>query len=344
MTKRYGNLWEEITSMETLRYAHSQAKRGKGHYSAVKRVEKDVEAHLLAIRESLLNKTFSTGKYQIEDRIEGGKMRRIYKLPYYPDRIVQHALMSVCGPIFRRSMIRDTFQSMPQRGTSDARRRVQKMMEEDPQIYALKMDIRKYYPSINNDLMKVAVRKKIKDKNVLWLMDNIIDSMKGIPIGNLTSQYFGNIYLTSFDWWVKQELGVKYYYRYCDDLIIFYDNKKQLRAWRKLIEKKLNDIGLDIKPTWQIYDTVKQGADFVGYVFRPDKTQLRPSIAEKFKAHCKKGRKGIISPKRLLEGLAAYKGWLMRANAKKLWRDNITNRMIKKCNTIFKTNPLKGAI
>jgi RNA-directed DNA polymerase len=141
--------------------------------------------------------------------MEGGKMRRIYKLPYYPDRIVQHALMSAVGPIFRRSLIRDTFQSLPERGTSDARRRVQKMMKSDPQAYALKMDIRKYYPNVNNDKLKEVIRRKIKCKDTLWLMDNIIDSMSGLPIGNLTSQYFGNIFLYEFDWWVKQELKVK---------------------------------------------------------------------------------------------------------------------------------------
>lgn len=340
--KRHGDLWGEITSMETLRYAHQQAKRGKGHYSAVKRVEKDVEGHLQQIQEMLRNKTFATGEYQIEDRMEGGKLRRIYKLPYYPDRIVHHALMAVAGPIFRRSMIRDTFQSLPQRGTADARRRVQKMMKEDPQPYALKMDIRKYYPSIPNNEMKKAIRQKIKCQDTLWLFDNIIDSMDGLPIGNLTSQYFGNVYLTNFDWWVKQELKVRYYYRYCDDMILFGKDKAQLRDLRKRITAKLEKIGLEIKPDWQIVDVAKQGVDFVGYVFREKQTRLRPAIAHRFRQRAKNS--WPFSPKALLDGLVAYKGWLMRCNAKKLWRTHVTSKIVRYCNSVYAKNPITGGI
>lgn len=341
--KRYGNLWEEITSMETLRYAHAQAKRSKGHYSAVKRVEKDVEGHLLAIQKALRDKTFTTGTYRIQERMEGGKMRTIYKLPYYPDRIVQHALMAVVGPIFRRSLVRDTFQSLPQRGTSDARRRVQTMMKSDPQPYALKMDIRKYYPSIPNEKMKDAVRRKIKCTDTLWLCDNIIDSMQGLPIGNLSSQYFGNVYLCWFDWWVKQELGVRYYYRYCDDMVLFAQNKKELRQWRKQIENKLHKMGLELKPDWQIVNTEKQGVDFVGYVFQQKQTRLRPAIAKRFKQHLKQSL-FAFSPKFLLDSLVAYKGWVMRANAKRLWRSHVTHRIVRYCDTVYKLNPIRGAL
>ena len=342
--KRYGNLWSEITSMDMLRYAHSQAKRGKGHYSAVKRVETDVEGHLERLQKSLLDKTFATGEYQIEDRMEGGKMRRIYKLPYYPDRIVQHALMAVVGPIFRRSLIRDTFQSLPQRGTADARRRVQKMMHEDPQRYALKMDIRLYYPTVDNERLKTIIRRKIKCKDTLWLLDNIIDSMHGLPIGNLTSQYLGNVYLYPFDWWVKQTLGVKHYFRYCDDIVFFSNDKKELRTWRRSIEQELNSLGLYIKPNWQIIDTEKQGVDYVGYVFSPGYTRLRKTIAENFKAHAKKSREKRLTLQRAAEGLVAYKGWVMRANAKELWRKNVPHHVINGCNGLYKTNPLRGAV
>lgn len=342
--KRHGNLWKRITSVETLKNAHTIAKRGKGHYASVKEVEKDVEGHLLRLRDALLNKTFTTGQYVVEDRMEGGKMRRIYKLPYYPDRIVQHALMSVVGPIFRRSLIRDTFQSLPHRGTSDARRRVQKMMKSDPQAYALKMDIRKYYPNVDNGKLKEVIRRKIKCSDTLWLMDNIINSMEGLPIGNLTSQYFGNIFLYPFDWWVKQELGAKHYYRYCDDLVIFSDDKVTLRKWQKDIESYLNDLGLDLKPDWQIVDIAKQGVDFVGYVFKKDSTRLRPSIAKRFKAHAAKGAKKENLPEDTIKGLVAYKGWIMRCNAKRLWRAHVPNSLIKYCHGVYTTNPLKGCI
>ena len=342
--KRHGNLWQHITNLDTLKGAHILAKRGKGHYASVKEVEKDVEGHLKRLQQDLINKTFKTGQYIIEDRMEGGKMRRIYKLPYYPDRIVQHALMSVVGPIFRRSLIRDTFQSLPDRGTSDARRRVQKMMKADPQAYALKMDIRKYYPNVNNDKLKEVIRRKIKCKDTLWLMDNIIDSMDGLPIGNLTSQYFGNIFLYEFDWWVKQELKAKYYFRYCDDLVLFHNDKVALRSWQLSIQTYLHNMGLSIKPDWQIVSTEKQGVDFVGHVFGAKQTRLRKTIAQRLEAHANKCKRQEIPAKKAIDGLAAYKGWVMRCNAKTLWRKNVTRRVAAYCNDVYKTNPLKGCV
>lgn len=342
--KRHGNLWAEIVSMDTLRNAHSVAKKGKGHYISVREVEKDVEGHLRRLQKDLIEKKFTTGKYEVEDRMEGGKMRTIYKLPYYPDRIVQHALMAHVGPIFRRTFIRDTYQSLPSRGTSDARRRIQKMMKSDPQRYAIKMDIKKYYPNVDNEKLKTIIRKKIKCPDTLELIDNIIDSMPGLPIGNLTSQYFGNVFLSEFDWWVKQDLTVKYYYRYCDDLVLFGNDSRILKRQFYAIQKYLNDLGLEIKHTWQLIDLNRQGVDFVGYVFSPAGTRLRKSIAVRFEKHSARSRMCKIPPKRALDGLAAYKGWMMRGNAKRLWRKNITRRLATYCNDIYKTNPLKGRI
>lgn len=342
--KRYGNLWDEITSIENLRYAHEMAKRGKSHYGAVKKVEKDVEGHLLKIQKMLREKTFTTGKYKVENRIEGGKMRTIYKLPYFPDRIVHHALMSVTGPIFRKSLIRDTFQSLPKRGTSDARRRIQKMMKTDAQNYALKMDIKKYYPSVDNELMKLAVASKIKCKNTLSLFNNIIDSIKGLPIGSLVSQYLGNVFLSSFDWWVKQKIKVKYYFRYCDDLLFFSKSKEKLRKLKVLVKEKIESVKLNIKKTWQIVNIEKQGVDFVGYVFKKYETRLRKTIREKFCHHCSKVRGRKINPLKSLQGLVAYKGWVMRANCKLLWRSQVSNSTIRYCRNVYKSNPIEVAL
>jgi hypothetical protein len=341
--QRHGNLWEQIVSTQNLLEAHKQAKKGKSHYTAVKRTERNVEENIAKIRESLLSKTFTTGVYKIEDRMEGGKMRRIYKLPYYPDRIVQHALIAVIGPIFRKSLIRDTFQSLPCRGTADARRRVQKAMtgEHTPK-YALKMDIKQYYPSIDNEKLKVIIAAKIKCKETIWLIHNILDSMPGLPIGNLTSQYFGNVYLYQFDWWAKQTLKAKHYFRYCDDIIMLADTKEELRDWRKEVENKLGNLGLTIKPDWQIYGLDKQGVDFVGYVFSPNKTRIRKSIAERFRNHAAVAKK--LGPLKAIRVFVAYKGWMMRANAKRLWRKYVTPKIIKWVNPVFLTNPIKGAV
>jgi len=342
--KRQNDLWQQIVSEENLRNAYEMSVKGKSHYSAVKKVKKDLEAHLACLQSMLVNGEFKTGEYKIEERMESGKMRTIYKLPYYPDRIVHHALMLVVGPILKKSLIRDTFQSLPGRGTSDARRRVQKMVKLHAPRYALQMDIKKYYPSVNNDTLKIMIRRKIKCAKTLELIDNIVDSMKGLPIGSLTSQYFGNFYLSSFDWFVKQDLRAKNYYRYCDDLVIFHDRKKVLREWFKRIKDELEILHLTIKPTWQILDMEKQGVDFVGYVFKQDQTRLRPAIAQRFKRLAKTiTRKGTPNKANAFS-LIAYKGWMMRCNAKQLWRKSLRYGALNRCGLYFKKNPLKGAL
>jgi len=321
--KRHGNLWDKVVDLDNIKFAHQQARRGKAYYTEVKMVDADVDKYAKEIQEMLINKTFTTSPYEIEDRFDGRKMRTIYKLPYYPDRIVQHALLNVIGPIIVDSFIRDSFQSIIGRGTHDAAKRVKKLVRSDncPR-YALKVDVAKYYPSVDNDIMKAAVRRKIKDQDVLWLCDDIVDSMQGLPIGNYTSQHFGNLYLNEFDWWIKQTIKPLGYFRYCDDLLVMSNSSRELINIKSLIVKKLKQLRLEIKSNWNIYDIYKNGVDFVGYVFSPSKTRLRPTIVKKFKLKCVK-LKTALSKENCLEylsSLMAYKGWVKRCNAKVLWR------------------------
>lgn len=325
--KRYGNLWDKIIDLENIKFAHKQARCGKAYYKEVKMVDADVDKYAKDIQLMLVNKTFTTSVYKIEDRFDGRKMRTIYKLPYYPDRIVQHALLNVIGPIIVNTFIRDSFQSIKNRGTHDGARRIKKLIRSDKcPKYALKIDIRKYYPSVNNNLMKQFVRKKIKDKGALWLIDDIIDSMNGLPIGNYTSQHFGNLYLNEFDWWMKQIIKPAGYFRYCDDIVVMANSTKELVKIKSEMSQKLNALGLEIKPNWNIYNIVKNGVDFIGFVFRPKDTRLRPSIARKFKVKCIKLKSMLTASNYLkyLNSLMAYKGWTNRINAKVLWRSNTT--------------------
>ncbi len=327
--KRHGNLWAKITDLNNIKVAHKQARRGKAFYTEVKMVDADIERYALEIQSALLSKTFTTSKYESEIRFDGRKERLIHKLPYYPDRIVQHALLNVIGPIFERSFIRDTFQSIPGRGTSDAMRRVKRLIRSDacPQ-YALKIDVQKYYPSVDGERLKESVRQKIKCKDTIWLVDNIINSMQGLPIGNYTSQHFGNLFLSDFDWWVKQQIRPDGYFRYCDDILFMGNDKGELRKVKQMAEQYLNDLGLQIKPTWLIYDVRKQGVDFVGFVFKPEKTRLRPSIAASIKKACKEIANKAFRFKSDLSALMAYKGWVKYASAKMLWRKH-TGRLAR---------------
>lgn len=329
--KRHGNLWLRITDLENIKLAHRYARRGKSFYTEVKMVNKDVDKYAKEIQKLLVEKTFTTAQYEVSERNDGRKLRTVYKLPYYPDRIVQHALLNVAGPLLTKSMIRDTFQSIIGRGTADAARRVKKLVRSgNCPRYALKVDIEKYYPSIQNDKMKEIIRRHIKCKNTLWLFDDIINSTQGLPIGNYTSQHLGNLYLNQFDWWVKQQIKPNGYFRYCDDIVIFGNDKSELKNIKKVIQERLNLLGLKIKPSWMIYDVHKQGVDFVGYVFRPSMTRLRPSIARKFKAACRNVYCAIpmLKWQRSLSALMSYKGWILQCNGKQLWRRHIRRTLI----------------
>lgn len=344
--KRHGNLWHRIVEPDNIKAAHIAARRGKGFYSEVKMVNENMDEMLEQIRLSLVNKRFTTSPYEVEERFDGRKVRTIHKLPYFPDRIVQHALIQVVGPIWRSSFIRDTFQSIPGRGTDDARRRVTKTIRNDSPKYALKMDIKKYYPSVNNDKLKQVVRKKIKCKDTLWLIDNIIDSTQGLPIGNYTSQDLGNLYLCDFDWVLKHQ-GIKHYYRYCDDIVIMSNSKEQLHKLKEEMVERLAMLDLTIKPTWQVFDIEKQGLDFVGFVFRPSHILLRRGIATKFKRKVLEistnWRK--MTATKIVNGLMAYWGWIKHVNAKNLWRFAVTINILRIMDMMpFKRNPARYTV
>jgi hypothetical protein len=335
--KRIGNLFNKVTQPSIIRMAHELSKLGKAHYAEVKMVDSNPDYFCEQIRHRLVYGKHKTSSYVKCEKFDGRKNRVIHKLPYYPDRIIQTAIVIVCRDLWVKSMIRDTFQSIPKRGTSDARRRVLKAMESKPK-YALKLDIKKYYPSVDNGILKQILRKKIKDNKFLLVLDELVDSMKGLPIGNYTSQFFGNLYLTPFDWWLKQEVGVKYYYRYCDDMIILHDSKEFLHQLKKDIDVKLLEYKLSLKDNWQIYNIKKEGIDFCGYRFYHDYTLLRSSIKKKFKKralHIKKHHE-CLSDAKVLNSIMSYWGWVKYASAKNLWRKVVDSWLI---NIIKRRNP-----
>lgn len=305
--KRLGNTFEIICDRDTLIEAHYRAKKGKGWYRDVQAVDKDLDNHIDRLQESLLKGTYLTGKYTVKTIIDKGKERVIHILPYYPDRIVHHAIMIACGERWESALIRDTYQSIQKRGTSDAYRRVCKHLKKEEPLYYLQMDVQKFYPSIDNLQMKAVMRRYIKCPSTLKLLDEIIDSTEGLPIGNYLSQILGNLYLAEFDWWIKQELKIKGYFRYCDDLVITGNCKDELHQIRLLCEEKLAHIGLKIKPSWKVSDFKYTGLDFVGIVFRTDSIRLRDSIKVNL---CKtKAPRSIVS----------YYGWTLKLPRNNIW-------------------------
>lgn len=319
MTKRYGHLYEKVYDINNLQLAHKNARKGKTHYKDVKMVDENPMKYLTEIQRMLKDKTFATSDYEIFTKVDKGKSREIYKLPYYPDRIVQWAIMQVLEPIWLNQFTRNTFSSIPGRGIHDGLRKLDEMMKDrEATQYCLKIDIRKFYPSINHAILKQIIRRKIKDPNMLWILDEIIDSIAGgvgVPIGNYLSQYLGNLYLTYFDRWLLEEKGVKFYLRYCDDCVILHHDKAFLHDLLREITTYLDEhLALNLKENYQVFPTYIRGVDFLGYRSFGDYRLLRKGTAQRYKRLCRSiERKGYAS-KKDKNRLASYNGWLLPAN------------------------------
>ena len=251
--KRYDHLYEKIYDLENLRKAHQHAKKGKGWYREVQEIDKDPDKYLKQIQEMLINHTYKTSDYEVFYKQDGKKLRKIYKLPYFPDRICQWAILQVIEHCIINNLTADTYSAIPNRGIHKGLTKLQSAMWNDPEEcrYCLKLDARHYYQSINHDLLKEKYSKMFNDNELLWLLNEIIDSIEtaeiedltaiylleedidpetGIPIGNYLSQYSGNYYFSSFDHWIKEQKHVKYYFRYMDDMVIFGKTKEELFA------------------------------------------------------------------------------------------------------------------
>ena len=314
--KRKGNLYKDFCSEENIRLAFYNAKKGKKHYREVKEISQNLEFYIADLKAMLEKEQFNTSNYEMFTRESGGKIREIYKLPYYPDRIVHHCIIQVVQDLWMNLLIRDTFSTIPGRGIHDGVNRVkQAMCDVEGTKYCLKMDIRKYYPTINHDILKQLLRRKIKDLQFLRLLDEIIDSAPGVPIGNYVSQWFGNLYLAYFDHWVKEKLKCRYYYRYCDDLVILENNKPDLHLKMSKIQEYLDkNLDLKIKSNYQIFPIDSRGLDFLGYRFFHGYTLVRKRIVKAMK-------KKLNQPK----SMASYWGWLKHANTYRLTKKYFKN-------------------
>lgn len=312
--KRITNLYEKLCSMDNLLLADANARKGKRRQYGVIKHDRTKEANLIALQRSLIERSFRTSEYHVFKINHNGKEREIYRLPYYPDRIVHHAVMNVVKDIWVSTFTADTYSCIEGRGIHQAVNKVKRALTSEPETrYCLKLDIRKYYPSIDHDVLKSIIRRRIKDEGVLWLLDEIIDSAPGLPIGNYLSQYLANLYLAYFDHYIKEQLKVKHYFRYADDIVILSGSKVELHQLFKKIESYMAEqLKLSIKSNHQVFPVESRGIDFLGYVFYHTHTLLRKSIKQRFARNvARNGIAGNLS-------IAAYNGWAMHCNSKHL--------------------------
>lgn len=301
--KRHSNLYGKIISLDNLRLADINARKGKSKQIEIYKHIKNEEENLLNLHETLLNSNFKTSKYRTF-KINEGKEREIKSLPYFPDRIVQHAILNILEPIFVGVFTADSYSCIKGRGVHRASYKLRKALRADKPQYCLKLDIQKFYPSIDNEILKTLIRLKFKDKQLLKLLDNIIDSTKGVPIGSYLSQFFANFYLTYFDHWIKEDLKIKHYFRYSDDIIVLCDCKKELHGVRLKISDYLSkNLELTVKENYQVFPIKSRGIDWVGYVHYHNHTLVRKRIKLNFIRS--KNRKN-------------HYGWLKHADTKNL--------------------------
>lgn len=291
--KRHGNLWAQIVAFENLFIAARKAEKGKRYRDNVLEFNYNLEYNLAQLQQQLQDKNYRPGAYRTFYVMEP-KRRQISAAPYR-DRVVHHALCNVIVPIFERTFTDDCFANRIGYGTHRALDRFVKLART--YRFILQCDIKKYFPSIDRDILKSLVRRKIKCRDTLWLADTIIDNsnpqepvidyfpgddlfaphqrLRGLPIGNLTSQFFANVYLSGLDRFVREQLHIRHYVRYVDDFALFSDDPQPLADARRHIETYLETLRLKLHPVKsQLFETC-HGASFLGFRVLSDRIRVR---------------------------------------------------------------------
>jgi len=298
--------------MDNLYLADAIAQKGKSKQSDVIRHNQNAESNLFMLYNTLMDKKYNTSEY-LTFTIHEPKERVIFRLPYFPDRIVHHAIMNVLEPIFTNMFTADTYSCIKGKGIHAMSRGIIKALKDAPNTgYYLKLDIKKFYPSVDHKILKSLLRRKFKDNDLLDLLDGIIDSAPGLPIGNYLSQYFANFYLTYFDHWLKEVKGVRYYFRYADDMVIFASNKADLHRLRIDISEYLSkELHLAVKGNYKVSPLDdKSGLDVCGYVFFRHYTLMRKKNKQNFARAVAKGKP--------MQTINSYLGWAKHCNSKHL--------------------------
>lgn len=320
-SKRLKNVYHLIYSPENLVKAQYKAQKGKGRRSEIDNFNNNICENLNDLWDMLVNETYVPGDYRIKTIYEP-KERVIMIAPFFPDRIVHHCIINVLGQFWSSLFISNTYACIKGRGIHKCMEDVHKALVTDRNgtKYCLKIDIRKFYDNVDHAALKMIMRYMISDEQLLRLLDKIIDSNgmeKGLPIGNFTSQYLANVYLSYFDHWMKEVLRVKYYYRYMDDIVVLSDSKEKLRQILDAMGLYLGtELKLEIKSNWQIFPVDDRGIDYVGFKQNHFGILLRKGILKRFYMKLRKVQKTYkISNEMDIKHLFPSEyGWIIRCS------------------------------
>jgi len=342
--KTFKHLFDRICSFENLLQAAKKAEKGKRFKENVARFNINLEKELLQLQRELRSHSYVPGKYHHFTIYES--KRRVISAAPFRDRVLHHALCNIIEPLFENSFIYDSYACRKGKGTHKAVERFSEFAKKNR--YVFKCDIRKYFPSIDHQILYSMFERKIRDQDVLWLISAVIDSSdietpearfyfpgddlftpwerrKGLPLGNQTSQFFANVYLNDFDHFVKEKLGCGFYIRYVDDCVIMAQEKPFLKAARLACESYLSKLRLKIHEQKSQIFPVAQGTDFLGYRIFPTHRLIRKSNVKRFKRRLRKMQKsyrtGRITPVEIQQRIQSWLGHARWANSYFLRRE-----------------------
>jgi len=333
MKIEFTHSFEEIISLENLLESWKEFLKGKRKRKDVQEFSLSLMDNIVQLHQDLANHTYNHGSYQAF-RINDPKPRQIHKSSVR-DRLLHHAIHRMLYPFFDRTFVSDSFSCRIRKGTHKALNRFREFGHKTSRnntctCWILKCDIRKFFENIDHKVLLSILRQYIPDQNIIWLLEKVILSFssapgRGLPLGNLTSQLFVNIYMNKFDQFVKHKLKARYYIRYADDFVIMSQDK----SWLEELLPKVGDflsehLKLNIHPDKVLIKTLASGVDFLGWVHFPDHRLLRTST---------KGRmfKRVISSN-TPETKNSYLGLLKHGNTDKLKRKiNSLAKILKNC-------------
>ena len=331
--KRAGNLWPRVTAFDNVLAAAREASRHKRYRPDVARFNLDLERNVLAIQRQLQDRTYQPGPYRTFT-IREPKPRLISAAPFY-DRVVHHALCRVLEPVLDRTFIHHSYACRKGRGNHRALDRFVRWCAQYP--YVLVCDVRKFFPSIDHQVVKYLVLRRVKDPGVLWLLDIIIDASceqepaawhfpdddllvplsrrRGLPIGNLTSQVLANVVLDPVDHLVKEQLRVKGYLRYCDDMALFGQDKSRLHQARARMQEKLWSLRLRLNEGKSRVRRTDEGITWLGFRVLPGgRLRVKRDSARRFSRRLRRLREGLRAGETSVEDVTrSVQAWLAHA-------------------------------
>ncbi len=324
------NLFHNISSISNLLKAWNEFKRGKKNKKGVGEFELHLEENIFQLHEDLISKKYRHDKY-VDFYISDPKRRHIHKASVR-DRVIHQAVFQILYPIFNKHFIYDSYSSRKLRGTHLGVKRTYKACRKVSKnwkikTYVLKCDVRKFFDCIDHSILRNLIEKKVQCQETMWLVSMLFKSFekekdKGLPLGNVTSQLFANIYLDKLDQFVKHQLKLKYYFRYCDDFIIIHKNRDFLFEIMKKIGNFLHEnLLLDLHPKKVEIRPIQRGIDFLGYVILSHmvvlRTRTKRRIVRKIKIIRKQFEKGLVSEENLKSVLTSYLGTISHCRARK---------------------------